>query len=177
MRYNTNTLRDFRIKLMEFDDPTIYCDMDGVLADFISFTDKILGKPFKDQYWGDLPDDLFYQLSPMPDAHQLWSFIVKHDPRILTAHPRPGRGPISNRASDDKKRWMMKHFKWPASKIYPVLRADKKQFAKDGRDGRPNLLIDDHIKNCMDFRNRGGIAIVHTSANNTIKELKAMGYK
>ena len=71
----------------------------------------------------------------------------------------------------------MKHFKWPASKIFPVLRADKKRFAKDGRDGRPNLLIDDYIGNCQEFRNRGGIAIVHTSANNTIKELKAIGYK
>ena len=177
MRYDTDTLRDFRIKLMEFDTPTIYCDMDGVLADFIKFTTKILGKPFKDKYWGDLPTDIFFQLDPMSDAHILWSFIVKFDPRILTAHPKPGRGPVSDQAPDDKKRWMMKHFKWPASKIFPVLRADKSRFAKDGRDGRPNLLIDDHIKNCIDFRNRGGIAVVHTSANNTIKELKAIGYK
>jgi hypothetical protein len=177
MRYNTDTLRDFRIKLMEFDTPTIYCDMDGVLADFIKFTTKILGKPFKDQYWGELPKDIFFQLDPMSDAHRLWSFIVKFDPRILTAHPKPGRGPVSDQAPDDKKRWMMKHFRWPASKIFPVLRADKSRFAKDGRDGRPNLLIDDHIKNCIDFRNRGGIAVVHTSANNTIKELKAIGYK
>ena len=177
MRYNTDTLRDFRIKLMEFDTPTIYCDMDGVLADFIKFTTKILGKPFKDKYWGDLPTDIFFQLDPMSDAHILWSFIVKFDPRILTAHPKPGRGPVSDQAPDDKKRWMLKHFKWPASKIFPVLRADKSRFAKDGRDGRPNLLIDDHIKNCIDFRNRGGIAVVHTSAKNTIKELKAIGYK
>jgi hypothetical protein len=177
MRYNTNTLRDFRIKLMEFDTPTIYCDMDGVLADFIKYTTKILGKPFKDDYWGELPKDIFFQLDPMSDAHKLWSFIVKFDPRILTAHPRPGRGPVSDQAPDDKKKWMMKHFRWPASKIFPVLRADKSRFAKDGRDGRPNLLIDDHIKNCIAFRDRGGLAIVHTSANNTIKELKEIGYK
>jgi hypothetical protein len=95
----------------------------------------------------------------------------------LTAHPKPGRGAVSDQAPADKKKWMMKHFKWPASKIFPVLRADKKRFAKDGRDGRPNLLIDDYLGNCQEFRNRGGIAIVHTSANNTIKELKAIGYK
>ena len=177
MRYDTDTLRDFRIKLMEFDNPTIYCDMDGVLADFITFTTKVLGTKFKDEYWSKLPDDIFFQLSPMPDAHTLWSFISKHDPRILTAHPKPGRGAVSVRGADDKRKWMMKHFKWPPSKIFPVLRADKKKFAKDGRDGRPNLLIDDYAGNCEDFRSRGGIAVLHTSANNTIRELKKIGYK
>ena len=177
MRYDTDTLRDFRIKLMEFDNPTIYCDMDGVLADFITFTTKILGTKFTDKHWSKLPDDVFFQLSPMPDAHTLWSFISKHDPRILTAHPKPGRGAVSVRGADDKRKWMMKHFKWPSSKIFPVLRADKKRFAKDGRDGRPNLLIDDYAGNCEDFRSRGGIAVQHTSANNTIRELKKIGYK
>ena len=170
-------LHEFRIKLVKFDEPTIYCDMDGVVSDFEKFTTEFLGKKFKDEYWGELPDDMFYQLPPMPDAHKLWNFIKKFDPRILTAHPRPGRGPISDRAADDKKRWMMKTFKWPASKIYPVLRANKANFAKDGRDSRPNLLIDDHPKNCQEFVKRGGLAIVHKTADQTIKELKKLGYK
>ena len=174
---NHMKLNELRIKLMEFDEPTIYCDMDGVVADFEKFTMEKLGKKFKDEYWSELPDDMFYQLPLMPDARQLWNFISKFDPRMLTAHPRPGRGPISLQAADDKKRWMMKHFKWPASKIYAVLRQNKSNFAKDGRDGRPNLLIDDHPKNCIEFRKRGGLAIIHTSASNTIKELKKLGYK
>jgi len=177
MKYNTHTLRDFRIKLMEFDNPVIYCDMDGVLSDFKEYTLNHLGTKFKDKHWKDLPLDVFYQLSPMPDAHKLWSFIVKYDPRILTAFPKLNRGPISAQAPDDKKKWMMKHFNWPSSKIFPVLRVDKSRFAKDGREGRPNLLIDDYLENCQQFRNQGGIAIHHTSANNTIHELKKIGYK
>ena len=54
-------LNELRIKLMEFDEPTIYCDMDGVIADFQKFTSEHLGKKFKDDYWGELPDDMFFQ--------------------------------------------------------------------------------------------------------------------
>jgi len=69
--------------IVEFDSPTIYCDMDGVIADFVKFTSTHLGHPFKDEYWKDLPDDLFYQLPLMPDAKKLWGFISKYNPFIL----------------------------------------------------------------------------------------------
>ncbi len=37
-------MKTFTQYLTEFDAPNIYCDMDGVLADFVSFTTKYLGK-------------------------------------------------------------------------------------------------------------------------------------
>ena len=163
--------------IVEFDTPQIYCDMDGVIADFLKFTSSHLGHPFKDEYWKDLPDDTFYQLPLMPDARKLWGFISKYNPFILTAIPRSGRGPISKRAADDKKKWMKKHFGVPENRVYAVSRVDKAQFAKDGRDGRPNLLIDDHAKNIQAFTKIGGLGIVHTSASNTIAEMKKLGYK
>jgi hypothetical protein len=72
---------------------------------------------------------------------------------------------------------MKKHFGVPENRIYAVSRVDKSQFAKDGRDGRPNLLIDDHAKNVKSFESSGGLGIIHTSASNTINELKKLGYK
>ena len=63
--------------IVEFDSPTIYCDMDGVLADFVKFTSTHLGHPFKDEYWKDLPDDLFYQLPLMPDAKKLYDLFLE----------------------------------------------------------------------------------------------------
>jgi hypothetical protein len=57
------------------------------------------------------------------------------------------------------------------------MRADKMRFAKDGRDGRPNLLIDDHSKNIAQFGSAGGIGVLHKSASSTIKQLKEIGYK
>ena len=73
-------MKNFKQYLTEFDTPQIYCDMDGVLADFVSFTSKYLGKPFKDEDWLKLPKDMFYQLSPMRDAKLLWEFIGRQDP-------------------------------------------------------------------------------------------------
>ncbi len=172
-------MKTFKDYLVEFDTPTIYCDMDGVLADFVKFTSEHLGHPFKDEYWTSLPENMFAILPPMPDAHSLWRFIGKYTPFILTAVPRQteSRGPISERAPDDKKIWMKKHFRVPENRIYAVKRINKANFAVDGRDKRPNLLIDDHAKNIDQFRKAGGLGIVHTSARNTIKELKKLGYK
>ena len=126
-----------------------------------------------------LVENMFYLLPPMRDAHQLWKFIGKYNPNILTAVPRKSesRGPISERAADDKKKWVKKHFNVPENRVYAVLRQYKSKFAKDGRDGRPNLLIDDHAKNVEGFIKAGGLGVVHTSARNTIKELKKLGYK
>jgi len=170
-------MKTFKHYLVEFDTPTIYCDMDGVLADFVRFTTKHLGKPFTDEYWSDLPDNLFYQLPPMQDAKQLWNFIGKYNPNILTAIPREERGPIAKRAANDKKLWMKKHFEVSEDRIYALERKNKANFAIDGRDKRPNLLIDDHLKNILEFRKKGGLGVHHISARNTIKELKSIGYK
>ena len=113
----------------------------------------------------------------MPDAKKLWGFIGKYNPYILTAIPRSSRGPISKRATKDKTRFMKRWFGVGADRMYPVKAADKARFAKDGRDGRPNLLIDDHIKNIQQFKSAGGIGVRHTSASKTISELKDIGYK
>ena len=40
--------------------------------------------------------------------------------------------------------------------------------AVDGRDGRPNILIDDHPVNIREFNAKNGIGIHHTSAQSSI---------
>ena len=173
-------MKNFKQYITEFDAPNIYCDMDGVLADFTSFTTKFLGKPFKDEDWLKLPKDMFYQLPPMRDAKLLWEFIGRQDPPpfILTAVPKKSdtRGAISERAAEDKKRWMKKHFGVKDARVYAVMRKNKANFAKDGRDGRPNLLIDDHLGNVKEFKAAGGIGVHHIDARTTITKLKKIGY-
>ena len=72
---------------------------------------------------------------------------------------------------------MKSNFNLDPSDMRAVSRQDKQQFAKDGRDGRPNILIDDHAGNIREFKSKGGIGIHHTSAVNTIKQLKQLGFK
>ena len=106
-------MKSFTKYLIEFDNPQIYCDMDGVVADFTTYTTNLLGHKFSDDDWDDLPVDFFLQLPPMNDAHILWKYIKQFQPFMLTAVPREQRGPIAKRAWKDKTRWMKKHFKLP----------------------------------------------------------------
>ena len=57
--------------ITEFDTPQIYCDMDGVLADFHKYTMSLVGDNFNNKDWPDMPQDIFLRLPPMPDAHTL----------------------------------------------------------------------------------------------------------
>ena len=112
----------------------------------------------------------------MADAHTLWNFIKQYDPFMLNAVPKANRGPVAKRAWKDKTRWMKKHFKLPEERMRIVLRKHKKNFAVDGRDRRPNLLIDDHLGNIKEFESAGGIGVHHINARSTITKLKNIGY-
>ncbi len=116
--------KKFKHYIVEFDTPQIYCDMDGVLADFEKGVKNMIGGKFSDARWAELPDDFFLQLEPMKDAQKLWDFIGKYDPLILTAVPRSSRGPIAARATEDKTRFMKRWFGVSPNRMYPVMRAE-----------------------------------------------------
>jgi len=166
--------------LREFDEPQIYCDMDMVLVDFLGGAADALGVDFREANretrWSILDNqpDFFLNLPPMPDYKVLWNFIRKFDPYILTAAPRSS----FEKASIDKKKWCKKYLKIDESRVYTVQRQDKKHFAVDGRDGRGNVLIDDHPKNIKEWRDNGGIGVLHTpfNAKNSVKQLINIGF-
>ena len=112
----------------------------------------------------------------MKDANKLWGFIKKHKPRILTATPRESRGPIAKRSGEDKIIWMKVNFGVKRNDVYTVKRKDKKHF-NTAHDGRPNVLIDDHLGNIEEWRVGGGLGVHHTSADSSIKQLKSIGFK
>ena len=44
-------------------------------------------------------------------------------------------------------------------------------------NNKPNVLIDDHIKNIREWESKGGIGIHHTSVSKSLNSLKRLGYK
>ena len=56
-----------------------------------------------------------------------------------------------------------------------VQRAQKQAFAQT--DEKPNVLIDDYIKNIKEWESKGGIGVHHTSVGKSIGELNRLGFK
>ena len=158
--------------------PTIYCDMDNVLCDFLGATEKLLGVPFnnaeKSERWKSITGEknFWENLAWMPGSKGMWSFINKYDARILSAYSNN-----DPRSKSGKLTWLKRNARLSQrSRIHLVLRADKQKYAVD-INGEPNILIDDYIKNINEWKAKGGIGVHHTSAGDTIRQLKKLGFK
>jgi hypothetical protein len=155
--------------------PEIYCDMDMVLVDFVGRAEELIGDKFtnvdKEERWEAIKGkkDFWHTLDWMPGAQRMWKLINKYDANILSAY--------SNRDKNSrpgKKVWLKKNAK-PTGDVLLVQRADKKKYATS--NGKPNILIDDYIKNIKEWEAAGGIGIHHTSPSNTISQLKKYGFR
>jgi len=189
----------------------IYCDMDGVLVDFIggaieqinrdlqdetitgssidrlrkklgelnrdSVTAQDLSKMDKknrlqsarrymysrlqnnEEFWANIP--------PTSDGLQLWSYISKFNPYILTA-PMQGEG-----SKRGKELWIEEHLNPIQSPKEIFMSHEKYNWAVDDL-GQPNVLIDDFETNTIPWKEHGGIAILHTSTSDTIQQLEEL---
>ena len=169
------TLLEVR-QISEQELPTIFCDMDQVLVDFIGGAEDAIGEPFatadKDQRWNKIANTkgFWANLSWLSGGKRLWDFISKYDTEILSAY--------SNRdgtSRNGKLKWLSKNTKIKRGKINLVMRSDKQKYATT--NGKPNVLIDDYIKNITEWEAKGGIGIHHTNVSKTISELKRLGFK
>ena len=73
--------------------PTIYCDMDMVLCDFLKGAEEVLGVPFpqypdKKEKWKKISStpNFWEKLNWMPGSQRMWNFINKYDAHILSAY-------------------------------------------------------------------------------------------
>ena len=156
--------------------PEIYCDMDQVLVDFIGGAEEVIGMPFaqaeKDDRWEAIKNtkDFWANLDWMPGAKRLYSFIAKYDPYILSA-----AGVRDVNARPGKLKWLSNNTRIKRGKTNLVKREDKQQYAMT--DGKPNVLIDDYLKNITQWEAKGGIGVHHTNVSKTLAELKRLGFK
>jgi hypothetical protein len=169
------TLLEVR-QISEEELPTIFCDMDEVLVAFRSGAEKAIGMPFpdadKEERWKAINQTkgFWANLDWMPGAKRLWDFISRYDTEILSAYS--GRDPTSRVG---KMKWLSKNTKIKRGKVNLVMRSDKQKYATT--NGKPNILIDDYIKNINEWEAKGGIGVHHTNVSKTIAELKRLGFK
>jgi 5'(3')-deoxyribonucleotidase len=160
---------------------TIFCDMDGVLVDFDQGYEKLTdistnhaNEQGKTEFWnlfrksleekGLTEYDYWVNLPWMPDGHILWKFIKPYSPYILTA---PSLDPESKQG---KREWVEREL--PEAKNIYFRKAERKpEFA-----GKNKILIDDRKDTTDAWTANGGIGIHHTSATDTIKQLKDLGF-
>ena len=164
--------------------PRIYCDMDGVLADFKTAAEKVtgiqidkwmdIGYKDKQKKWQPIIDkkDFWHTLPWQPGGQQLWSYINNYEPHILSAYVEHATDP---NCIPGKRHWAKSRLNLPDSRIHLVKRVQKQNYAM--YNGEPALLIDDYIKNINQFKAQGGIGIHHISAASTITQLKKLGFK
>ena len=156
--------------------PRIYCDMDGVLCDFVLAAKMATGQNWLGLRSGQDWDSIkkiknFWSTMPWTsDGRRLWNFIKKHQPHILSAYSIEDPNCIPG-----KRRWLKSNLGYTQnSMINIVRRREKKNFAMEER--RSAILIDDYPKNISDFKAAGGIGIIHSNTQTTISQLKRFGF-
>lgn len=159
--------------------PVIYLDQDGVMADFEGWAFQVIGPDWKEEIdkdnWGRFADypDIYKILPLMEGALPLYRGCVeimgnKNQVQILTAIP--------NRALRVFPHAPQHKIEWAEGNIDPDLRVHFGPFAqhKQFHFKHPgDILIDDMAQNIEQWRSVGGFGIVHTSAVQTLRELRA----
>jgi len=160
--------------------PRIYCDMDGVLCDFSKGVEKVIGKSItqwsygsKSEKWDKIKatPKFWHTLPWMPGGKDLWNFISKYKPHILSAYVEESFDP---NCIPGKSHWARTNLGIAPGNVNLVKRVQKQNYAKVA--GQPAILIDDYKKNTDQFTAKGGIGILHTTTSNTIRELKKLGF-
>lgn len=151
----------------------IFCDMDGVLVDFDKEFERNHGVlPYKmprEKLWQIVLDTENYWLNlpKLKDADKLVQHLNKHGFQILTGLPAYGY----DKAEKEKRMWMKKHY-GKEEGVICCLSKDKQNFGKP-----KDILIDDREPNIERWEEMGGIGILHTSAEETIRKLIELDYK
>ena len=153
----------------------IFSDMDGVLTDFdesfLKYSEGIPPREYektygKEKFW-ELIDGKggvgFWVGMPwMEDGKQYWDYIKNYDTELLSS---PSRSSTSRLG---KRLWVRNNM--PGVKLTLAQAAKKQNYAA------PNhILIDDRPSNIDQWKSQGGIGILHTSAADTISQLKQLG--
>lgn len=176
--------------------PHVFCDMDGVVANFYAGMEHYIGVPrdrvdkFLTQQDGwkriaKKQPHLFAKLPLLHDARALMNALaqLRDDNHIrlsmLTAIPDEWyNDPVMRRVgTQDKINWVGRYFqRIPPKNVLVVRRKDKASYVKGQLSiDRPRpILIDDFAKNIREWEAAGGIGIRHTDTLSSLRHLVAL---
>lgn len=150
----------------------LYLDMDGVLADFDKRASVILGmapQAYETRYgseyfWHALQNspDFYNSFDLMIDAPFLLDATAHLNPIVLTGVPH------GDWAKPQKLAWVQR-----MARNLPVVTCrskDKSRFCTPG-----DIIVDDHTEYQHLWENKMGTWVHHTSAYDSIKQLKDLG--
>lgn len=147
----------------------LFCDMDGVAADFDTGYRAIFGKAReRHSGWDDIRSvpNFYRHLPEMSDWQALWAVIRPHDPIFLTGTPMS-----VNMAGNDKIEWIYEHAS-PGVGVICCKSKEKRRYCRPG-----DILIDDTPEYRKLWEEVGGIWVPHVSARHTIEQLRELGIK
>ena len=168
--FNSHKLIKLRRKNIPKNTFKVFCDLDGVLADFEKGIQLLTGRSTIDQsaskMWQRISakKNFFAGLDFMPDGAKLWKDICEISgsiPTILTGVPES-----KNNYDKEKRQWCANHLGDDVEVI--TCKSSEKYKYTDIN----HILIDDRIENCNLWEKHGGICIRHTNNDRTIYELK-----
>lgn len=176
-------------------DYRIFCDLDGVLVDFDrgfmelpDNTEKLTPKEYerkngKNSIWpiiDKLGEDFWTNLQWMKDGRELWDYLKRFDPIILSA-PSLHPGCLTGKA-----KWVKANLGIDQEPVRDpndfteetrfILANHKHDYVAPAKTllKREPVLIDDFIKKLEKWSAAGGIGILHNDATDTIRVVEEL---
>jgi len=163
--------------------PTVYVDMDGVLADFFSEYAKLAG--IKSGDYRKIPSasvdptlnkmvgtDFFNRLPKIRTADKLLQLVTKYTGGEYTILSSPLRGD-----KDNSSKWKRT---WIARELHPqpkeTIISGRKESLAVQPNGTPNILIDDRGVNVERWKSRGGFGIKYQADEDSL-DVVVNGFK
>ena len=152
----------------------VYCDLDGVLADFDASVMERTGKHPREWSASELWErvvaspSFWADLAWIGEGRTIWQYLRRHSPTILTGLPHGDKQ--QRQAIKGKTKWCLQHL----GKGVPVITCSSRLKHHHSRSGA--LLIDDTAELEAAWVAKGGTFVLHRAghAEDTVRKIKAV---